>query len=147
MKDIKEILIIALLLTNSVTAFFFCSYWYDNEYPHGSVYCGPDEIEIFYGGWNCDIPFIKIGKVYEIQCFDVEKEMLARFNDWHNVSYVLNVSTWCEGKPLRTYTITDYRDFSFEITYHTYDRLRWGNDIWYSKQLVIDDFRISGWSS
>ena len=140
-----SLLIIALIISNGITAFFFYNYWYDNEYPHGSLYCSPDEIELFYGGWYCDIPFIKIGKVYEIQDFDVEKEMLARFNDWHNVSYVLNVSTWCEGKPLRTYIIDDYRDFSFEITYHTYDSPQPGIDIFYSKQLVIDDFRISSW--
>jgi len=144
-NNLVIILIVFLILTNSITGFFFYSYWYDNEYPHGSIYCSPDEIEIFYDGWYCDIPFIKIGKVYEIQDFDVEKEILARFNDWHNVSYVLNLSTWCEGQPLRTYTITDHREFSFKITYHTYDSMNWGNDISYSKQLVIDDFFISSW--
>jgi len=141
------LLIIALIISNGVTGFAFYNYWYDNEYPHGYIYCSPDEIEIFCGGWDCDIPFITIGDTYEIQDFDVEKEMLARFNDWHNVSYVLNTSVWCEGQPSRTYTITDYRDFSFKITYHTYDRLLWGNDINYCRQLVIDDFWISSWKS
>ena len=146
-NNLLIILIVFFILTNSITALFFYGYWYDNEYPHGTLYCSPDEIEFFYGGWYCDEPYIKIGKVYEIQDFDVEKEMLARFNDWHNVSYILNTSVWCEGQPSRTYTITDHRDFSFKITYHTYDQPQPGIDIFYSKQLVIDDFWVSSWKS
>jgi len=141
------VIIAVLMITLVIVSNSYYNYWYDNEYPHGELQCSPETIEIFYGGWYCDIPFIKIGQVYEIQDFDVEQEMLARFNDWHNVNYTVVESEYCEGQPMRTYVINDTRDFSFEIEYHTYDRQRWGIDPWYSKQLVIDSFRIAGWKS
>lgn len=150
-KDMfKIVFVLAVFLTISVVAnIYLYSYWYANEYPSGSKQIKTNVIEFFKGGWYCDEDYVSFGgkDVYQILDFDIEKELLGTFNNWHNVNYSIVYSEQCEGEEMRIYNIYDYREFSFEIEFHTYDYLEFGNTEYYSKQKVIDDFRIAGWKS
>ena len=102
---------------------------------------------IFSQDWYGVVDYVSFGgEAYEIDDFDVKSAIYDSFDSWRAVNYSVVFDDdvyW----PEEIININDSREFSFEITYHTYDAMGDGIEPFYYKQKVIDDFRIAGWKS
>lgn len=147
-RNLIVILIIIGFAASVSVNIYLGKYWFDSEYPNGKIQHTTNEIRIWNGGWYCDHKFVKIGDVYEIIDYDFEY-MIYRELDNYNINYNYSIKyiddPICGNETEKIITLDDYREVNFEINYHTYDRLLFGNDVSYAKTKVIDSFRISGW--
>jgi len=136
-------LLAGVLIVSLIANVFFYMYWYDTEYPHGEKGIWARNIE-FSKDWYGYIDYITIGsETFEFGDFDVKSKVYAELDGWANLSYEVihdNDPYW----PKTIINITDHRKPCFTVTYHTYDAMGDGNEIYYYKQKVIDSLVIDG---
>ena len=139
--DWKIPVIIFLIGTNAVVGYSYYSYWYDNEYPHGEKSIMTDTVEFWENTFD-ETDFVTIGgSTFEIKGFDVESKVIDELDRWKGMNYTIEKinDRYFPGTILN---ITNDKEYSFRIEFHTYDAMVNGNDISYCKQKVIDSLVV-----
>lgn len=139
--DVKILVIVGLLISQIGSGYFFYDYWYDHEYPNGEKNIWTDKIELWENSFD-RTNFITIGSnTYEIKDFDVKSVLFDELDGWKEMNYTIedNNDIYFPGIIIN---ITNNREYSFRINYHTYDAMVNGNDLSFIKQKVIDSLDV-----